>query len=169
MVQPEQHERKLKMIELPKKVKEAFQDSDTIKVLTTTDEDGRPHTVFKYSMIVREDGQIAFLELLERSRTYKNMLRNHWFKKTVAVSIFNPKTGLAYQIKGVPTRCIIEGDEWTQFRADLWKQMPDIEPAALWYIGPEEVLDESVEGRLTEEKKRILQLEFWNVHLRRRE
>jgi hypothetical protein len=168
VTQPEQHERKLKMIKLPKEVIEAFKDPETIKVLTTMDEEGIPHTVFKYSMIVREDGQLAFLELLERSRTYKNMLHCHWFKKTVCVSIFNPKTGLAYQIKGIPTRCIIEGDEWTQFRADLWKQMPDIEPAALWYIGPEEVLDESMESRLEEEKKRILQLEFWNIHLRKR-
>ncbi|MBW1901304.1 MAG: hypothetical protein JRJ20_06665 [Deltaproteobacteria bacterium] len=155
------------MIELPKEVVAAFDDPDTIKVLTTTDEVGNPHTVFKYSMVVREDGQLAFLELLERSRTYKNMLRNHWLKKKVAVSIFNPKTGLAYQNKGYPTRCIIEGDEWVKFRADLWEQMPDIEPAALWYIGPEEVLDESVEGRFKEEKSRIIQLEFWNIHQRR--
>ena len=41
------------MIKLPKEVIEAFKDPETIKVLTTTDEEGTPHTVFKYSMIVR--------------------------------------------------------------------------------------------------------------------
>lgn len=155
------------MIDLPKEVVEALRDPEAIKVLTTRDEDGTPHTVFKYSMTVMDDGQLAFLELLERSRTYKNMLRNHWFKQKVAVSIFNPKSGIAYQIKGAPTRCILEGDEWTDFRANLWKHMPDLEPAALWLIGPEEVMDESIEARLSEEKKRILQLEFWNVHQRK--
>ena len=156
------------MVDMPKEVVDALQDPETIKALTTTDKEGCPHTVYKFSITVMEDGGIGYVEMIERSRTYKNMLHNHWDKKNVAISIFNPKSGLAYQIKGIPTHCLTEGAIWDKFRDECWKQMPDAEPAAVWLIEPDEIMDESYEGRLKEESKRIPQYLYWNTHQRRK-
>ena len=110
---------------LPKEVIDSLKEPETVKVLTTTDENGAPHTVFKSFLVAMEDGNIGYMELIERSRTYKNMLRNHWAKKTVTVSIYNSKTGLAYQIKGTPFRYVAEGPVWSMFRDMVWSVMPD--------------------------------------------
>lgn len=156
------------MVELPKEVLEALRDPQTIKALTTTDKEGVPHTVYKLSLTVLDDGQLAYLEMVERSRTYTNILHNHWEKKKVSISIFNPQNGLAFQIKGIPTRCVLEGPIWEMFRDQCWSMMPDAEPAAVWLIGPEEVMNESLGARIEEESKRILQYRFWNTYPRKK-
>lgn len=156
------------MVELPKEVVDALRDSQTMKTLTTTDKEGLPHTVYKLSLTVLDDGLLGYLEMIERSRTYKNMLYHHWDKRKVAVSIYNPENGLAYQIKGIPTRCILEGPIWEMFRDQCWAMMPDAEPAAVWLISPDEVLNESYPARVEEETKRILQYRFWNTYPRKK-
>lgn len=156
------------MINLPEEVTVALKDPETIKTLTTTDTEGNPHTVYKSSLTVLEDGRLGYLELIERSRTYKNILRNHWDKKNVAVSIFAPKTGLAYQIKGIPVRYILEGPIWDTFRDQCWSVLPDAEPAGVWLIEPEDVLNESYPVRVEEEGKRMLQYKFWNSYPRKK-
>lgn len=153
---------------LPKEVIDSLNDPETVKVLTTTGENGVPHTVFKHTLLAMEDGNLGYVELIERSRTYKNMLRNHWAKKTVAVSIYNSKTGLAYQIKGMPYRYVVEGPIWSMFRDMVWSVMPDVEPAGVWLITPQEVLNEAYPVRYKEECERIKQFALWNSYPRKK-
>jgi len=118
------------MISLPEEIVEALRNPQTIKTLTTTDEAGTPHSAIKQSLTVLDDGKLGYVELIFRSRTYKNILRNHRDKKKVAISIFNPDSGLSYQIKGIPVMNVVDGPVWKMFMDECWAKMPDTEPAA---------------------------------------
>ena len=103
-------------MKLPKEIIEALRDPQKVKTLTTVDKDGMPHTVPIGSMTVLDDGNIAFLELLDTCKTQKNMLNCHWFKKEVSILIVDDwDTGKVYQIKGTPYKFLILGPLWEKF------------------------------------------------------
>ena len=69
------------MDRLPQEIMEILKDTETIKVIATVGEEGNPHVVMKDSLEAIDEQTIAYLELIERSNTSKNMLRNFWDKK----------------------------------------------------------------------------------------
>jgi len=150
------------MVKLPKEVIDLLREPQTIRVLTTTGEDGLPHTVFKGSMTALDEETLAFIELLDPSRTNKNMLRNLWDKKTVVVSLFDPQDNCSYQIKGLPYKYVEEGPIWEQFLEETWKIMPDVNPAGVWLIRPQSVFNEGYSERLQEVEKEFKpSFSFW--------
>ncbi len=140
-------------MEIPPEVKRLLEDPESVKVLTTTDKYGVPHTVFKASITALDDDFLAYVELLETSRSQRNMLQSLWFKKPVAVAIY--KKGLAYQIKGEPYRLVVEGPLRDRFFKEVWKQTPEANPCGVWLIRPKEIIDESYETQQKKEKSRI--------------
>ncbi len=138
-------------VQLGKDLIELFRDSETVKVLATVDENGSPHAVVKQSIEPGEDGNLVHLELLESSRTGKNLLRSLWFGRKVSVTVIG-KGGRSYQIKGRPVRSIIAGPVFRQNYEKIRERDPDADLAAVWIIEPEEVIDESFSVRLAEEK-----------------
>ncbi|MBW1888179.1 MAG: hypothetical protein JRI52_07510 [Deltaproteobacteria bacterium] len=146
---------------MPKEIIEALKETDTIKVLTTTDEGGIPHTVFKGSLMALDNETLAYMELLETCRTQRNMLRNHWDNKLVAVGILNEKKGISYQIKGEPVRFIYNGPIWDQFLEQTWKMIPQSDPAGVWLIRVKEVINQDYFMRRKEEEKRVINQDIW--------
>lgn len=72
-------------VQLNKDIEDLLSDEETIKVLATTDEKGIPHAVVKQSLHLGEDGNLVYLELLESSRTNKNMVWSIWFDRKVSI------------------------------------------------------------------------------------
>jgi len=153
--------KKYDKIELSQEVIEVFNDSQTVKTLTTTNEEGFPHTVCKGSLTVSEDGLVAYSELIETSQTQRNMLRNYWAKKSVAINLFNPRTGLSYQIKGIPYKFMVDGPIWSRFLTETRKVIPDADPSGVWLIIPQEVRNQDYEVRRKEEAIRRPGSGFW--------
>jgi len=135
------------MLNLPKELSEALQDPETIKMLTTTDEKGNPHTVFKGSLIMLDDGYLAYMELLEFSNTTKNLLRNLYIGRQISIGIWNKEKLISYQIKGVPYRFIYEGSIWDKFLEETWEILPDSNPTGVWLLEPCEVINQNFESR----------------------
>lgn len=148
-------------IEVPQEIGKALKDPQTVKMLTTTDEEGTPHTVCKSSVSLLEDGLIAYCELIETCQTQRNMLRNQWAKKQVAISLFNPKTGASHQIKGLPYKFVMHGPIWLRFLAEVRKMIPDADPSGVWLIIPKEARNEDYELRRSEEAKRRPGTDLW--------
>ncbi len=148
---------------LAEEVVEVLRDPGSVKVLVTTDESGWPHSVFKHFLTVLDGETIGYVELLENSETYKNMLRNYWAKKKVSVAVYNREKGVSYQIKGVPIRYVMEGPIWDKFLDEVWSVMPDVDPAGVWLIKAEEVVNESYEARKKEIEGRFTpdNFSFW--------
>jgi uncharacterized protein len=134
-------------------IRELFAHPDSTKVLATVDEHGIPHVVVKQSLQVDESGNLLFLELLESSRTNRNLVRSIWYDRTVAVSI-QGLSGASYQIKGKPVKAHITGPVFLKHYQEVRERLGDVELAAVWVIEPEEVTDESFAVRQAEEAEK---------------
>ena len=149
-------------MELPKEIVDALQDPQKMKVLTTVDKDGMPHAVPLGSLTLLEDGNIAFIELLETSQTQKNMLNCHYFKKDVSVLVIDDwASGKVYQIKGSPYKYVYMGPIWEKFLEEVWKMLPDSDPAGVWLITPKEVRDQDYLVRRKGEEERRANWTTW--------
>jgi hypothetical protein len=149
------------MERLSRELMDAINEADTIKTLTTTDEEGIPYTVFKDSMRAMDEDTLAYIELIEGSNTYKNMLRNHWSKKYVVIGILNKRLNINYQIKGIPYKYILEGPIWDEFLERIWKILPDSDPSGVWLIKVEHVKNQDYNIRREEEERRIINQRIW--------
>jgi predicted pyridoxine 5'-phosphate oxidase superfamily flavin-nucleotide-binding protein len=136
---------------LNQEVIELLQNKATVKVLTTVDEHGVPHSVVKGSLTLDEDGNLLVLELLESSRTNRNLVRSIWYDRKVAI-LLKGEGALAYQIKGVPVKAHISGPLFQKHYKAVRERLGDVDLGAVWIIRPEEVINESTSVRRDEEQ-----------------
>lgn len=135
-------------------LKEIIADKDSIKVLASVDTEGNPHVVAKGSIALSEDGkQLVYMELLEGSRTNKNLTAAIWFNNKVAVNVIS-KERKSYQIKGTPVKTVIAGKVFEEYYIKAEERNPENNLAALYYIDIEEVINESYPVRLKEEREK---------------
>lgn len=136
---------------LPKEAVDIIKDPDAVKVLTTVDEEGKPHAAFRDDLTVLDDGSLAFGEPFEGCQTNVNLVRSIWFDKNVELTI-RDKRGTTYQIVGKPYRYAHAGPLFKQFyMAERAKRGQDSELAGVWIIKAEEVRNETYEVRKQEE------------------
>jgi len=156
------------MESLSKEVMEVLRDPESLKFLTTVSEEGVPHTVPKFSLTAIDENMLAYAELIERSTTYKNMLRTLWEKRDLSVCVFSPRTGASYEIIGEPGQYLCEGPIWKQFVDQIFSMMPGANPCAVWTIIPKGVKDERYEVRLEEERNRMVNYKKWKGYIGKR-
>lgn len=137
--------------ELKKELLDLLADNDTVKVLTTLGADGSPHSVVKQSLQSGADGNLLFLELLESSRTNKNLVRSIWYNRYVAVTLAG-RDGRSFQIKGKPLKAHITGPLFLTWYAAVREKLGDVDLAAVWVIEPEEIINETYAVRKGEEE-----------------
>jgi hypothetical protein len=126
--------------------------ADTLKALATVDKNGVPHVVFKGSIHADDDGNILFYEILESSRNEQNLVHSIWFDKKVAINVLD-KDKNSYEITGKPVRCVTCGREFEHTYEAVRGKLGDIELAAIWYVEPENVVNETFKVRVKEEKE----------------
>jgi predicted pyridoxine 5'-phosphate oxidase superfamily flavin-nucleotide-binding protein len=139
--------------QLTNEIIDLLEDKETTKVLATLDADGFPHAVVKQSLQPGEDGTILYLELLESSRTNKNLVRSIWFNQRVAIAL-KGKDGRSYQIKGIPVKTHITGPLFQKHYTAVRKRLGDVDLAAVWVIEPEEIVEETFAVRKGEEERK---------------
>lgn len=153
------------MVKLSKEIMESLNDPETIKTLSTTDESGNPETVFEDTLVALDEESLAYLEMIETSNTYKNMLRNFWQKKQVSITVYNEKRGISCQIKAEPYRWAMDDALWDRFLYEAWKKVPDADPSGVWIIKPIEIIDEHYEAKRQAETDRRPRSRFWYKYL----
>lgn len=139
-------------VKLAKEVVKLLEDESTLKILTTVDQDGIPHAVLKQSLYITEGGNLAYLELLETSKTNKNMVNAIWFNRTVAI-LLSGKNNVSYQVKGIPVKAHISGPVFEKHYVYVREKFPDGDLAAVWIIEPYEVINQSYVVRKTAEEE----------------
>ncbi|MGN0352037.1 MAG: pyridoxamine 5'-phosphate oxidase family protein [Roseburia sp.] len=141
-------------VEISDELKEIFADKDTIKVLASVDTEGIPHVVAKGSIALSEDNsQIIYEELLEGSKTHKNLTTGIWFNNKVAINLIS-KERKSYQIKGTPVKCLVSGRVYEEYYKKAQERNPENDLAAVYFINIEEVKNESYPVRMEEERKK---------------
>ncbi len=128
-------------------------DPATVKVLVTVDRQGVPHAVVKDSFWINAAGQLLYLELLESSRTNKNMIASLWFEQKVTIVLLG-NDGISYQIKGRPVKTHVSGPVFREQYVRIREKLGDTDLAAVWVIEPEEIINESYTARRREEEDR---------------
>lgn len=138
---------------ISEEIRQAFRDPATIKILASISREEIPHAVAKGSLSLTEDGQIKYLELLESSTTNRNLIYSLWFEKQVAVTLIT-KDFKSWQIKGIPVRTLVSGSEYEENYRRAQERNPQNDLAAVYFIQPEEVIEESYAVRKAEEEKK---------------
>ncbi len=137
---------------LNKEVIDLLGRDDSTKVLATVNEHGYPHAAAKPFIRVDDDGNLLYLELVESSRTQKNLVASIWFDRKVSISVSNGK-GQNWQIKGKPVKTLITGPLFLQHYQDVRRRLGDVDLSAVWVIEPEEVVNENLSVRQAEEER----------------
>ncbi len=127
-----------------------LRDETSTKVLATVGADGAPHAVVKQSLSVDGEGQLVHLELLESSRTNKNLLRALWSDGRVSVLVRGGAE--SWQVKGRPLRADVAGPEFQEEYVRIRARLGDVDLAARWVIEPEEVIRQSFAVRRAQEE-----------------
>lgn len=140
-------------VAISQEVKEIILDKDTIKVLASVDLDGNPHVVAKGSLSVNDEGKIVYLELLESSKTNKNLIGSLWFEKKVAINVIS-KDRRSFQIKGKPIKTLVAGRVYEEYYKKAQEKNKDNDLAAVYFIEPEEVIEETYFARKEIEGKK---------------
>lgn len=138
-------------IKLNKEVTYLLSRDDSVKVLATVGEQGYPHAAAKPFIRVDGDGNLLYLELVESSKTQKNLVRSIWFDQKVSISVSNGK-GHSWQIKGKPVKSLITGPLYQQLYREVRRLLGDVDLSAVWVIEPEEVINENLFVRQAEEE-----------------
>jgi hypothetical protein len=140
-------------VKISQEIREIFADKDSIKVLATSDEHGVPHVVAKGSLFINDVGDVVYWELLEKTVSGRNLTHSLWFDRKVAVTVI-AKDGRSFQIKGIPYRTLISGHEYEKFYIEAEKYNPENDLAAVYFIKPTEVREETYSVRLEQQRKR---------------
>jgi hypothetical protein len=134
---------------LDKAVLERLNEADALKVLVTLDETGAPHPTPKGS--IRWDGEhIVSWEILESSRTNRNLTRSIWFDKPVAILLVTADKK-AYKIAAKTARNIVAGKEFTRHYEEA-EQRRGLGIAGVWLFEPLEITDQSAGTRIAQER-----------------
>lgn len=127
-----------------------LRDDATTKVLATVGADGKPHAAVKQSLTVSEEGNLVHHELLESSRTSKNLLRALWSDGRVSVLV--RRDDESWVITGRPIRAEIAGPDFQREYVRIRERLGDVDLAALWVIEPEAAARQSYAARRADEE-----------------
>jgi hypothetical protein len=128
-------------------IKNIIRSKDTVKVVSAVGKDGNPHTVFKGSLDVNEDGNLYFLEVMDTSQISKNLTYSIWFHKKVSVNILSAD-GRSYQIKEYIHKDIIAGSYFEEQYKKLRQRNEKADLTGIWVIEPDEIREETFSLRL---------------------
>lgn len=139
-------------ISLPKEIIDLLEDKNTVKLLATVDQDGHPHLVVKQTIRADDQGNLIYFELLESSKTNKNLVRSIWFNGVASIALANIN-GQSYQIKCKPVKSIVNGPQFRRYYIEAQKELGDVDLAAVWVLQPESVVDQTYPSRRSEEER----------------
>lgn len=149
------------MDELLRQVKDAASDAGSLKIVSALNGDGTIHSAPKGTLTVNAAGQLEYLEVLESSASYKNVVRSLWFDKKVTVLVIGSDRK-AYEIVGTVRRILTAGRQYEDaYKTFLEKRGHGI--AAVIQIDIESVSDMAVSNGMERQERE----HFFFTHLDR--
>jgi hypothetical protein len=124
----------------------------TIGIVATLDESGAPHAVPSPFLRLDPDGRLVHLELLETSRTHRNLLRSIWFDHPVTVTLTGDE-GRITVVKGRAHKVHVSGPLFSSYYREVREQLGDADLAGVWLIDAQEIIDETYSVRKAREEE----------------
>lgn len=127
--------------------------ADTVKLIVTVSRSREPFAEEAPHLSVNEAGQLIHLELLETSKTNRNLVHNIWFSGKAVVYLQNGRE--SYVVPVTPVKSIISGPVFERHYTAIRKKIGDVGLVAVWVLQPEEYIDTSfVKQKQLEEENR---------------
>jgi hypothetical protein len=123
----------------------------TVAVLATVNPDGTPHAAVMESLRLSENGTLEYLELLESSRSYRNLTASLWFSKKVSIVVATPD-GNRSLITGKPTKISISGSSFEERYVQIRELLGDVDLAAVCSIEILDVVEETFTVRFAQQE-----------------
>lgn len=134
-------------------VKEVINDKETIAVISAVGKNGNPFSEVSNKLTVREDGRIAYYELLESSQLQKNLVYSIWFDKEIIISLIG-KNGKNYSVTGKPYQALIAGYEFENEYSKVQEEFGErTDLSTVWLIDVINVREETYEVAKTREEQ----------------
>ena len=126
---------------LPDDLKTLLTSPDTLKVLATVGPDGEPHAVLDPSIHLDADGRLVYLELLESSRTQRDLVASLWFDRPVTLMVTG--RGRTWRIAARAWKAHVAGPLFRRHYEWIRAERPAADLAAVWLIEPVAVTEET--------------------------
>ncbi|GHS85217.1 hypothetical protein FACS1894103_6530 [Campylobacterota bacterium] len=127
----------------------ALSDQGSFKILATLDENGAPHLTPKGSLRV-EGNELLHWEILESSKTNRNLTRSIWFDKPVSALVLTPdRRAFRFELK--PIRNVVSGKLFGKHYEEAAAKFNGRGIAGVWIYEILSVADQSAKTRIAEE------------------
>ncbi len=130
---------------IPPRVQALLSDPESVKVLATSDQAGRPRAAIDPSIHLGAHGRLVYLERLEGSPTQRDLVASLWFDRPVAIVVQRGEE--AFEILGRATKALVTGPEFRRHYEAVRAATPQADLAAVWFVEPLEVTELSYEVR----------------------
>jgi hypothetical protein len=140
---------------VPQDVAQLIRQEDSLKFISTLGPDKVPYIAASPHLYLNDDNRIVHLELLETSRTNRNLLQSIWFDQNVAVLVEHP-SGRSCVITARGVKSIISGPVFQTHYTGIREKLGDVGLVAVWILEPSEIFEETFFIRQEREESRRL-------------
>jgi general stress protein 26 len=99
---------------LNEELKNLIENKNSIKVVSTQDKEGVINSAPKGSLQISADDELTYVEVLESSKSYSNVVYSIWFDKKVSVLVVGENKE-AYLIHGHVKKILTCGREYEEY------------------------------------------------------
>lgn len=140
-------------LQIPEEIKEVIDDKETIAVVSAVGKGGVPFSEVSKKLIVREDGRLAYYELLESSQLQKNLVYSIWFDKEIIISLIG-KDEKNYSVTGKLYQALIAGHEFEEEYKKVQEEFGErTDLSTVWLIDVISVTEDTYEVAKTREEQ----------------
>ena len=102
------------MSEINEELKRLIEDRESIKVVSSLNREGIINSAPKGSLEISGEDELTYVEILESSKSYRNIVYSIWFDKIISVLIVG-KDRETYQIHGSVKKILTCGAEYEEY------------------------------------------------------
>ena len=139
------------MSKLNEELKSLIENKNSIKVVSTQDKEGVINSAPKGSLQISADDELTYVEILESSKSYSNIVYSIWFDKKVSVLVVgeNKET---YLIHGHVKKILTCGREYEEYYRK-YQEARGFDIAAAVKLTVEDVQDLNLAKGIEKQKK----------------
>ncbi|MDR1614495.1 MAG: hypothetical protein LBS26_02895 [Campylobacteraceae bacterium] len=130
---------------------ELLNDTKSIKILVSIDDEGLAHPVVKDSLRYEDDG-IVYTEFLESSNTNRFLTKALWFDKKVSILLLT-EDKRSFKITAQPVKAIVNGKIFQRYYEEVLNKFKDFDLSTVWVFKPLEITEQTLQKRVDEEKR----------------
>lgn len=138
------------MGKIKEELKRIMEDQGSLKIVSSQNRDGVIHSVPKGSLEISGEDELTYVEVLESSASYRNIVYSIWFDKKVSVLVVGEQKE-AYLIHGHVRKILTSGREYEGYYRNL-QETRGFDIAAVVRIAVEDVKDLNLAKAIEKQK-----------------